>query len=87
MAGPALEQRCSLFDFVVAELRQREELNLFRIRPVRRALDSYWQRWNQLHGKLSEKFQGVLDVVVEAMKHIPGPAQWLKTSTHGRWLR
>jgi hypothetical protein len=32
---------------------------------------SYWQRWNQLHDKLSEKFQVVLDAVVQAMKHIP----------------
>jgi hypothetical protein len=116
LAGPALEQRRGLFDFVVAELRQREELDLFRIRAVRRALEnqrddllafaailddkltaiahsskvtidlvrdacllqrraalssSYWQRWNQLHDKLREKFQGVLDAVVDAMKHIP----------------
>jgi hypothetical protein len=116
LAGPALEQRRSLFDFIVTELRQREELDLPRIRPVRRALEnqrddllsfaailddkltaiaqrskvsidlvrdacllqrraalssSYWQRWNQLHDKLGERFQGVLHAVVEAMKHIP----------------
>jgi len=116
LAGPDLAGRRVLYDFIAAELHQREHLDAARIRPVRRALEnqrddllafaaildakletiaqnskvfidlvrdacllqrraalssSYWQRWNQLHDKLSEKFQGVLDAVVEAMKHIP----------------
>ncbi|MEO7231115.1 MAG: hypothetical protein ABIW96_00155 [Polaromonas sp.] len=116
LAGPDLAQRLALFDFIVAELRQREHLDSPRIRPVRRALEnqrddllafagvldvklagiaqdckvsldlvrnacllqrksplstSYWQRWNQLHEKLAGKFHGVVDAVVDVMKHIP----------------
>jgi hypothetical protein len=116
LAGPELAERVALFDFIVAELRQREHLDLARIRPVRRALENqrndllafagmldtrladiahgckvplagvrdacllqrksplssaYWQRWNQLHKKLADKFHGVVDAVVDAMKHIP----------------
>ncbi len=116
LAGPDLAARLALFDFIVAELRQREHLDLARIRPVRRALENqrddllafagvldarladiahgskvplelvraacllqrksplssaYWQRWNQLHRKLADKFNGVVDAVVEAMRQIP----------------
>jgi hypothetical protein len=116
LAGPDLAGRRVLFDFIVAELGQREHLDSARIRPVRRALEnqrddllafagvldtklagiaqsskvsidlvrdacllqrksalstSYWKRWNQLREKLAGKFHGVLDAVVEAMKHIP----------------
>lgn len=41
LAGPDLETRRSLFDFVVAELRQREDLCPHRIRPVRCMLESH----------------------------------------------
>ena len=116
LAGPDLAQRLALFDFIVAELRQREHLDSPRIRPVRRALEnqrddllafsgvldakladiarsskvpldrvrnacllqrksplstSYWQRWNQLYSQLADKFHGVVDAVVDGMKHIP----------------
>ena len=116
LAGPDLAGLRVLFDFIVAELHQREHLDSARIRPVRRALENqrddllafagvldaklgtiaqgskvsidlvrdacllqrksalssaYWKRWNQLHERLADKFHGVLDAVVEAMKHIP----------------
>lgn len=116
LAGPDLAQRQILFDFVVAELLQREPLDADRIRPVRVALENqrddllgfagvldqklatiakdykvspdlvrdvcllqrkspasaaYWQRCDQLRAKLSDKFQGVLDAVVDAMKRTP----------------
>jgi hypothetical protein len=38
LAGPCLGDRCELFDFIVAELKQRERLDPARIRPVRIAL-------------------------------------------------
>jgi hypothetical protein len=53
LAGPDLAQRQTLFDFVVAELLQREPLDADRIRPVRVALE------NQRDDLLG--FAGVLD--------------------------
>jgi hypothetical protein len=38
LAGPSLEERRDLFDFVVAQLRLREPLDAHRIRPLRVAL-------------------------------------------------
>ena len=32
---------------------------------------AYWQRWSQLHKTLADKFHGVVDAVVDAMKHLP----------------
>jgi hypothetical protein len=54
LAGPDLAARRELFDFIVAQLRQREHLDLARIRPVRKALQ------NQRDDLLG--FAGVLDV-------------------------
>ena len=39
LAGPCLADRRELFDFIVAELKQRERLEPARIRPVRVALE------------------------------------------------
>jgi hypothetical protein len=38
LAGPTFEDRGQLFNFIVAELKQRESLDSVRIRPVCRAL-------------------------------------------------
>ncbi len=38
LAGPSLEERQELFDFIVAELSQRENLLSHRLRPLRTAL-------------------------------------------------
>jgi len=46
LAGPCLKDRRELFDFIVAELKQRERLDSARIRPVRIALER--QRENLL---------------------------------------
>ena len=53
LAGPDLAQRRAMFDFIADELRQREHLDLVRIRPLRRALE------NQRDDLLA--FAGVLD--------------------------
>lgn len=53
LAGPTFELRCELFNFIVAELTQREHLDSARIRPVRVALE---RQRNQLLG-----FAKVLD--------------------------
>ena len=39
LAGPAQAERQGLYDFIVAEFRQRERLDVSRIRPVRTALE------------------------------------------------
>jgi hypothetical protein len=59
LAGPDLVQRQMLFDFVVAELLQREPLDADRIRPVRVALE------NQRDALLG--FAGVLDQKLAAI--------------------
>jgi len=38
LAGPSLEERQELFDFIVAELSQRESQLPHRLRPLRTAL-------------------------------------------------
>ena len=53
LAGPSLDIRNEIFDFIVAELGRRESLDPRRIRPVRIALQ------NQLDDLLA--FAGVLD--------------------------
>jgi len=40
LAGPSLEERQELFDFIVEELRIREALCPHRMRPVRTALEN-----------------------------------------------
>ena len=61
LAGPALATRQTLFDFVVAELVQREPGDARRIRPVRVALQ------NQRDALLA--FAGVLDGKLAAIAH------------------
>ena len=39
LAGPSLTERQNLFDFIVAELRDRESIDPARIRPLRTALE------------------------------------------------
>ena len=67
LAGPALATRQALFDFIVAELAQREPGDARRIRPVRVALQ------NQRDTLLA--FAGVLDAKLAAIARthaIPG---------------
>jgi len=58
LAGPCLGDRRELFDFIVAELKQREPLDSARIRPVRTALERQRERLlgfaRVLDGKLAE---------------------------------
>jgi hypothetical protein len=58
LAGPCLGDRLELFDFIVAELLQRERLDSARIRPVRIALERQREHLlgfaKVLDGKLAE---------------------------------
>jgi len=124
LAGLPLAVRQELFDFIVSELRQREDEQYPAIRKLRKALrnqrvgeaipaeyqllvfasvvdqkladiagafelplqavrevcllhrklrtsNAYWERWNQLHSKLSGKFHGVMKAVGEALEETP----------------
>ncbi|MGB5917365.1 MAG: hypothetical protein WBG63_21050, partial [Phormidesmis sp.] len=116
LAGPLLAVRQDLFDFIVSELKQREDDRYPAIRKLRKALrnqrdqllafagvldqkladiaecfklplqpirdvcllhrkpltsNAYWERWNQLHRKLSGKFRGVMEAVGEALNETP----------------
>ncbi len=56
LAGPELATRRELFDFVIEELRAREELNSHRIRPVRRMLERQRDNLLAFVGILDERF-------------------------------
>ncbi|MEO1590896.1 MAG: hypothetical protein AAFU71_06355 [Cyanobacteria bacterium J06632_22] len=116
LAGPSLAVRQELYDFIEAELKQREDERYPAIRKLRRALkrqrdqllafagvldqklaeianafelpmqavrdvcllhrkhptsNPYWERWNQLHSKLSGKFYGVMQAVSQALEETP----------------
>jgi hypothetical protein len=66
-----------VLDAKLADIAQDCNASLHLVREVcllqRKSPSSsaYWQRWNQLHKKLADKFHRVVDAVVEAMKHIP----------------
>ena len=59
LAGPVLEERQMLFDFIVAELRQQERLDPPRIRPVRTALEKQRDALLAFAGVLDEKLAGI----------------------------
>lgn len=59
LAGPVLEERRMLFDFIVAELRQRECLDPSRIRPVRTALQKQRDALLAFAGVLDEKLADI----------------------------
>jgi hypothetical protein len=116
LAGPSLAVRQELFDFITAELKQREGKQYPTIRKLRKALhnqrdqllafagvldqklaaiatlfelplqavrevcllhrkpttsNAYWERWNHLHNRLSDKFHGLMAAVSEALKTTP----------------
>ena len=48
----------------------------------RETSDAYWERWNQLHSELSDKFYGVMKAVSKALKKRLELALWWKISTH-----
>jgi len=59
LAGPDLAQRQMLYDFVVAELLQREPLDTDRIRPVRVALENQRDDLLGFAGVLDRKLAGI----------------------------
>ena len=59
LAGPALAGRQERFDFIIAELRQREHLDSPRIRPVRRALEKQRDDLLAFAGILDAKLAGI----------------------------
>ncbi|MEO0376565.1 MAG: hypothetical protein AAF329_18470 [Cyanobacteria bacterium P01_A01_bin.17] len=116
LAGPTLAVRQELYDFIVAELKQRAGKLSPSIRKLRTALhnqrdqllafsgaldqkldtiatrfelpsqairdvcllhrkrptsNACWERWNQLHSQLSDKFHDVIKAVGEALQQTP----------------
>jgi hypothetical protein len=59
LAGPDLIGRRVLFDFIVAELHQREHLDAARIRPVRLALENQRDDLLAFAGVLDTKLAGI----------------------------
>jgi cell division protein ZapA (FtsZ GTPase activity inhibitor) len=64
-------------DQKLAEIAEDFELPLLAVRDVcllhrkQKTSNAYWERWNQLHSQLSEKFYEVMEAVGEALKHTP----------------
>lgn len=116
LAGPSLAVRQELFDFIEAEIQQREGKQYPTIRKLRKALhnqrdqllafagvldqklaaiatrfelplavvrevcllhrkhntsNAYWERWNQIHSRLSSKFYGLMEAVGQALQKTP----------------
>ncbi|MEM9502615.1 MAG: hypothetical protein AAGA01_01500 [Cyanobacteria bacterium P01_E01_bin.43] len=116
LAAPALTVRQELYDFIVAELKQRAGKSYPGIRKLKTALhnqrdqllafagvldqkladiaqrfelplqavrdvcllhrkhntsNAYWERWNQLHSRLSGKFYELMKAVGKALKETP----------------
>ena len=59
LAGPNLATRYELFDFIVAELQEREPFSSYRIRPVRRMLQGQRENLLAFGGILDERFEDV----------------------------
>ena len=58
-------------------IAQRFELPLQAVREVcllhrkHKTSNAYWERWNQLHHKLSSEFHGLMEAVSDALKETP----------------
>jgi hypothetical protein len=98
LAGPELATRRELFDFIIDELRTREERNSHRIRPVRRMLERQRDNLLAFAGILEERFAELatwLDVplpFVHAVCEIQGldhnrPAYWQREGRLRKKLR
>lgn len=61
LAGPELESRFELFDFIVGELEKREPLCSYRIRPVRRMLHNQRDVLLAFVGTLEKRFADLAD--------------------------
>ena len=66
-----------VLDQKLADIAAAFELPLQAVREVcllhrkHNTSDAYWERWNQLHSKLSGKFRGVMAAVEKALKETP----------------
>ena len=75
-AGPALAQRRELFNFVIQQLKQREEQCPHRIAPVRRLLENHRDRLLGFVGVIEERFQdlalraGVSKDLIQALSEV-----------------
>lgn len=56
LAGPSLSIRRELMDYIITELQAREELNSYRIKPVRRMLENHRDNLLAFAGVLDERF-------------------------------
>ncbi len=87
LAGPDLATRRELFDFIVEELRDREELCPHRIRPIRQRLEHQRDHLLAFAGVLDQRFADLAiqlhlsATVIHAMCELQGkdrshPAYW-----------
>ena len=66
-----------VLDQKLAAIAIRFELPLLAVRDVcllhrkHKTSNAYWEHWNQLHNKLSNKFYGVMEAVELALKETP----------------
>ncbi|MGC1306646.1 MAG: hypothetical protein WA885_05410 [Phormidesmis sp.] len=67
----------SVLDQKLAAIAIRFELPLQAVREIcllhrkPSTSNAYWERWNQLHSKLSSKFYGLMEAVSEALQQTP----------------
>ena len=66
-----------VLDQKLAEVANAFELPMQAVRDVcllhrkHPTFDPYWERWNQLHSRLSGKFYGVLQAVSQVLEETP----------------
>ena len=66
-----------VLDQKLAAIATRFELPLQTVRDVcllhrkHKTSNAYWERWNQLHGKLSSQFYGLMEAVSKTLKQTP----------------
>lgn len=91
LAGPNLESRFELFDFIVEELEKREPFCAYRIRPVRRMLQNQRDVLLAFVGTLEKRFADLADkmnlpvYLVHAVYELQGkdqnhPIHWKRRS-------
>lgn len=89
MAGPDHPTRCELYDFIVAELKAREEQCPHRIRPVRRMLENQRTEVLAFAAKLDGELAGLaskLGLPVTLLREMHCVQEMAQTSCR-RWQR
>jgi hypothetical protein len=89
VAGPDYATRCELYDFIVFELKKREEQFQHRIRPVRRMLENQRKEVLSFAEKLDaelEKLAAKYGLAVASVREVFNLQQLPQTSSK-RWQR